>query len=86
MLKITVEKSIPDTLLILEGSLSGLWVAELYQAVIDSGCQPDTIKLDITGIHFADEQGLLLIRELMVWGVSLAAASPFIKELLKQQA
>jgi hypothetical protein len=84
MLKITVKKAISDTLLILEGSLSGPWVTELNNAVIASGCQPDSIKLDLTGIHFADEQGHLLIRELMVWGVSLIAASPFIKELLKK--
>jgi ABC-type transporter Mla MlaB component len=83
MLKITIDKIMSETLLILEGSLSGPWVTELSKAVIDSGCQPDTLKLDLTGIQFVDEQGLLLIRDLMRWGVSLAAISPFIKELLK---
>ena len=84
MLKITVEKALPNTRLILEGSISGPWVTELNKAIIGSRCQPDAIQLDLTGIHFADEQGLSLIRELMVWGVSLAAESPFIRELLKQ--
>jgi len=70
-------------LLILEGSLSGPWVTELNKAVIDSGCQPDTLKLDLTGIQYVDEQGLLLILDLMAWGVSMGAASPFINELLK---
>ena len=83
MLKITTDNTLPETLLILEGSLSGPWVTELNKAVIDSGCQPDTLKLDLTGIQYADEQGLLLIRDLMAWGVSLAAASPFINELIK---
>jgi ABC-type transporter Mla MlaB component len=83
MLKITVEKALPDTWLILEGSLSGPWVTELNKTVIDSRCQPDTIKLDLSGIQFADEQGLLLIRELRAWGVTLEAISPFINELLK---
>jgi hypothetical protein len=46
MLKITVEKVLPDTWLILEGSLSGPWVTELNKAFIDSRCQPDTLKLD----------------------------------------
>jgi len=84
MLKITAEKALPDTWLILEGSLSGPWVTELNKAVIDSRSQPDTIKLDLAGIQFVDEQGLLLIRELIAWGVTVATASPFIKELLKQ--
>lgn len=84
MLKITIDNTMPKILLILEGSLSGPWVTELNKTVIDSGYQPDTIKLDLTGIYFADEQGLLLIRELMVWGMTVSAASPFIKELLRQ--
>jgi ABC-type transporter Mla MlaB component len=83
MLKITIDNTMPETLLILEGSISGPWVTELNKAVIDSGCQPDTIKLDLTGIQYADEQGLLLICDLMSWGVTLAAISPFINELLK---
>jgi ABC-type transporter Mla MlaB component len=83
MLKITTDNTLPETLLILEGSLSGPWVTELNKAVIDSACQPDTLKLDLTGIQYADEQGLLLIRDLMAWGLTLAATSPFMKELLK---
>lgn len=84
MLRITVEKTEAKILFILEGSLSGPWVAELHKTIIGSRSQPDVIKLDLSRVHFADEQGLLLIRESMAWGVTLWAASPYIKELLKQ--
>ncbi|WP_411727551.1 hypothetical protein [Methyloglobulus sp.] len=85
MLKITVEKATTDTLFILEGSLSGLWVTELHKVIIDSRSMPDVthLNLDLARVHFADEQGLTLLRDLMMWGATLRAVSPFIQELLK---
>lgn len=82
MLKITVEKARTDTLFILEGSLSGPWVTELHKAIIDSPSMPDMIQLELTRVHFADGQGLVLLGELMARGMTLRAASPFILELL----
>lgn len=85
MLKITVEEAETETLFILEGSLSGLWVAELHKAIVDNRTMPDTISLDLARVHYVDERGLTLLRDLMTWGATLGAASPFIRELLKQK-
>lgn len=84
MLRITIEKATTGTLFILEGNLAGPWVKELRDVVMSSQSTPDFIHLDLMDVHFADEQGLLLLRELMAWGVTLRAISPFIQELLKK--
>jgi anti-anti-sigma regulatory factor len=83
MLRITIEKATTETLFIFEGRLAGLWVTELHNVVMTSHSMPDLIYLDLTDVHFVDEQGLTLLRELMAWGVILRAVSPFIQELLK---
>jgi ABC-type transporter Mla MlaB component len=83
MLKISVDKGETETLFILEGSLSGPWVAELHKAVMDRLAIPEAIYLELSHVHYVDEQGLALLRDLSNWGVTSRAASPFIKELLK---
>jgi len=83
MLRITIDSVTTETHFILEGSLAGLWVKELRDVVTSSDSTPDMISLNLTNVHFADEHGLNLLRELMAWGVTLRAASPFIRELLK---
>jgi hypothetical protein len=84
MLRITIDNGTTETYFILEGSLAEPWVKELRNVVMSSDSTPDLISLNLTNVHFADEQGLSLLRELIAWGVALRAASPFIKELLKQ--
>ncbi len=84
MLKITVEKkATTETLFILEGSLSGPWVTELHKVIVENRSQPDLIYLDLAYVHFADAQGLALLRELLASGVTIREASLFIRELLK---
>jgi ABC-type transporter Mla MlaB component len=83
MLKITIEKGETETYLILEGSLTGAWVAELYKAVIDRLTTTEVIRLELSNVHYVNEQGLTLLRDLTKWGVTLSRISPFIKELLK---
>ena len=83
MLKITVDKGETETLLILEGSLSGPWGAECHKVVMGRLTIPEVLLLDLSQVHYVDEQGLLLLRGLLKGGVSLRAVSPFIQELLK---
>lgn len=84
MLRITIDNATPEIHLILEGSLAGPWITELRDVVMSSDSTPDLIGLNLANVHFADEQGLNLLRELIAWGVTIRAASPFIRELLKQ--
>lgn len=83
MLKITIEKGETETHLILEGSLTGAWVAELYKTVIDRLTSTEEIHIELSNVHYVNEQGLTLLRDLTRWGVTLNRISPFIKELLK---
>ncbi len=68
--------------LILEGRLIGPWVAELRAAVSTARSAAGSVKLDLSGIHFVDNEGLMLLRRLAEEGVALSNASPFIQELL----
>ena len=68
--------------LILEGRLIGPWIKELEAAVIGSRSVCDSIRLDMSGVRFADEQGLSLLRRLISENVVLERVSPFIQELL----
>lgn len=83
MLKITVDKGETGTLFMLEGGLSGPWVAELHRTVMDSATMPESTHLELSRVNYVDEQGLTLLRDLIKLGVTVQASSPFIKELLK---
>lgn len=83
MLRITIDNTTTEIHFLLEGSLAGPWITELRDVVLSSDSTPNLISLNLTNVHFADEQGLSLLRELIAWGVTLRAASPFIRELLK---
>ncbi len=83
MLRITIDNAAPEVNFILEGSIAGLWVRELRGVVMSCDSAPDLISLNLAKVHFADELGLNLLRELMAKGVTIHAASPFIRELLR---
>lgn len=81
MLRITRNADADAVTLKLEGSLREPWVAEVRLAL---GCEADVrIALDLADVHFVDEAGLILLRELTdVRGVRLAKCSNFVAELL----
>lgn len=80
MLRITpCESSAGEPCLIVEGGLSGPWVAELRTAC---AVEP-RVRLDLSRVHFVDADGLALLRALLDGGAALRAASPFVEELLQ---
>ncbi|MGH6635809.1 MAG: STAS domain-containing protein [Gammaproteobacteria bacterium] len=69
--------------LMLEGRLVGPWVRELQTAVLVAVSGPGPVQLDLSGVHFADAEGLTLLHQLLDQGIVLREVSPFVEELLK---
>jgi len=83
MLRITHthgNESIPT--LRLEGKLLGPWVAELARSCDELPCSPDRLRLDLSAVTFVDGPGVALLRDLLGRGVTLAACSGLVAELL----
>jgi ABC-type transporter Mla MlaB component len=64
MLKITVDKRATNTIFILEGSLTDSWVSELYKTVVDRLTTEEVICLELSNVHYVNEQGLSLLKDL----------------------
>lgn len=82
MLRITsINASNNDRRLVLEGALTGAWVAEL-ESVFRSSKPPHLVRLDLSHVHFVDAEGRMLLRRLLSEGAVVETASPFVQELL----
>ena len=66
----------------LEGKLLGPWVAELARSCSEVSCSPDRVRLDLSSVTFVDGPGVALLRDLLGRGVTLAACSGLVAELL----
>jgi ABC-type transporter Mla MlaB component len=66
----------------LEGKLLGPWVAELARVCDEVSGSPDCLRLDLSAVTFADGPGVALLRDLLGRGVTLAACSGLVAELL----
>jgi intracellular sulfur oxidation DsrE/DsrF family protein len=83
MLKITVEEGLPDSsLLRLEGSLAGPWVAELRRLCKQALTSRTRVVLHCADVSFIDDKGVLLAQSLTKQGVSFANCSPYVAERL----
>jgi anti-anti-sigma factor len=88
MLRITVlESSESATVLRVEGSIAGSYVAELRRAC-NAPALPERVRLSLQlgDVSFADSAGIELLKELRSRGVGLMRATPFVAELLKDGA
>jgi ABC-type transporter Mla MlaB component len=82
MLRITEETTAEDiTLLRLEGRLVDEWV-ELLRAQITRHV-PATLVLELSGVSYANQEGLCLLREWQTRGVVLRNGSLFLHEMLR---
>lgn len=63
----------------------GPWVRELQAAVLVAVSGSGPLHLDLSGVHYADVEGLALLHQLMSQGVVLQEVSPFVEELLKMK-
>jgi hypothetical protein len=84
MLRITVEAREGDErVLQLDGSIAGLWVAELRRLCEQSFTGTGALMLDCANVLFIDNQGVLLIQSLIERGASFVNCSPFLTERLR---
>jgi anti-anti-sigma regulatory factor len=66
----------------LEGKLLGPWVGELKRACAEPAESAGGLCLDLSAVTFVDAAGLKLLRELLGRGITLAACSGLVAELL----
>jgi hypothetical protein len=69
-----------------EGTLEGPWVGEAHHAHAVSAAQTSRIRLDLSGLMFASEEGAALLRELIRSGTEVVGCSSYIAELLHLSA
>ena len=83
VLRITRQSQTADTVTLkLEGRLMGPWAGELDRVVADSFDVTDRLVLDLSGLMFADREGIELLRALSAGGASLSGGSSFVTALL----
>jgi ABC-type transporter Mla MlaB component len=85
MLKITLLDSADEFRFLLEGKLSGLWVAELRQCwqTASSITQGRRTVLDMREVDFVDGAGESLLCDMSGSGVSLLVSSPFMQSVIE---
>jgi ABC-type transporter Mla MlaB component len=83
MLRITTRQVATATPVVrLEGSLREPWVEELKRCVQGSFPNRETLRLDLSGLTFADATGVHLLTELIRQGAELIACSGYVAALL----
>ena len=82
MLRITRHPGADHDTLLLEGKLLQGWIEELRQALASARQDETAIALDLSGLLFTDQEGVLFLRECRSGGTSLLGASPFVSALL----
>jgi hypothetical protein len=81
MLRISRFEADGVTTLVLEGKLLEPWLDEFRGAIAASDSHT-RVRLDLSGLSFADAVGALLLATLERSGIGLSAASPFVAGLI----
>jgi hypothetical protein len=66
----------------LEGEILGPWVDSVRDACTDRGGQPGCLCLDLAAVTYVDAAGAALLGDLIREGITVAACSSFVRELL----
>jgi len=84
MLRILEEKTTNDsTTLRLDGRIAGQWVEVLRLSCEQIFQNNGRVTLDLTGVSFADHDGVRLLRQFDQRQVKLINCSPFLQEQMK---
>jgi CheY-like chemotaxis protein len=81
MLRISRSPATLLTTISLEGKLLAPWLTEV-QAAVDAARAQGNVRLNLHHLHFADHDGLELLRRLKREGTDLTGASALIEGLL----
>jgi hypothetical protein len=83
MLMITsIESGDSTRTLKIEGKLLGPWVDQLRELCDSSPTPPDRVRLDLAAVSYVDAAGADLLGELTRRGMTIAACSGFVAEIL----
>ena len=76
MLKISTEMSGDDVRLVLEGSFSGPWVAEVASVWhrTSTGRKSRVVRVDLSGVTFVSEEGKQLLEQICASGVEIVSS------------
>jgi ABC-type transporter Mla MlaB component len=83
MLRIIQSPSFKVTTISLEGKLLQPWIDEVRNAV-GAARSDGAVRLDLSKLSFADESGLILLRQLQAEGVELSARSALLAGLMQR--
>lgn len=67
----------------IEGKLLEPWVEAVAQEYATHALHPHAVSLELSGLDFADDAGVRLLRRLIARGARVIACSRFVAELLK---
>jgi hypothetical protein len=83
MLKIATEMLHDEVLLVLEGSLSGPWVAEVERAWhgATTDRQPRKMKVDLSEVTFVSDEGKQLLERICASGTEIVSSDLLTKAL-----
>lgn len=85
MLRLIQFEAEPGTVIALEGKLTGPWLPELL-ATVTAARGSGTVRLNLAGLSFVDQDGAEALRKLRADGIECTAASNFVAELLATPA
>jgi ABC-type transporter Mla MlaB component len=87
VIRITVEETSEIVCLLVEGKLSGPWVAELESIAqsISTNADPKPLEIDLSGISGMDASGRSLLARFRADGVRLVNLDPLSESLLKME-
>jgi ABC-type transporter Mla MlaB component len=85
MLKITIQKTAEETVVVLEGRLCGACAAEAERswrsALADAGTR--RIAVDLVGVSYVDSDGESLLMEMLAHGASVRVGGVWIGHLIE---
>ena len=67
----------------LEGRVVGPWVEELRRICEPLLAEDRALKLDMTGVSYADAEGVATLNSFKARGVKLKNCSPFVEQQIK---
>ena len=86
MLRVSTKIRFDTLVLILEGSLSGLWVQEVDRvcrlAVVNDQCA--RVELDLSGVTFVSPEGKQLLERLWANGAGIVSSDLLTKPLVEE--
>jgi anti-anti-sigma regulatory factor len=74
--------------LVVEGTLSGVWVDELEKCWLDTKAAPsdEQVRVELSGVSFIDDKGRQLLKRMLCDGTELRATGVMTKGIIEEIA